>query len=62
MEGRSAQIADDVRLGFDNRHGNRLLGEQQRDAKPDRAAAGNDHFGVASARDDRRRGCRLRWM
>ena len=51
MEGRGPQVAHDCALGLDNRHGYLLLGEQQRDAKPDRPAAGDDHLGVAGAGD-----------
>ncbi len=58
MEGRGAQVAHDCVLGLDNRHGNLLLRQQQRDAEPDRPAAGDDHLGVAGAGD---RGG-MRWM
>ena len=58
MEGRGAQVAHDCALGLDNRHGYFLLGQQQRDAEPDRPAAGDDHLGVADAGD--RAG--MRWM
>ena len=54
MEGRRAQVAHDCGLGFDNRHGYLLLGQQQRDAQPDRSAAGDDHLCIARACDGSR--------